>query len=100
MRSPELLGQAILDQLRREWYARDDDLPEIIEVRELPDVWFAGRRLRPVHFHRFRHKRGLIQPDTLGRLLDIRFAAPVRGPLALGFACHFGLGLLAPAAER
>jgi len=52
-----------------------------------------------LHFHRFRRKRGLLQPDTLGRLLEIRFAAPVRGPLALGFARHFGLGLFVPAAD-
>ncbi|MBM3359251.1 MAG: hypothetical protein FJY54_16180 [Betaproteobacteria bacterium] len=35
-----------------------------------------------LHFHRFRRKRGLLQPDTLGRLLELRFAAPVRVPLA------------------
>jgi CRISPR-associated protein Csb2 len=57
----------------------------------------GGRELRPVHFHRFRRKRGLSQPDTLGRFIEVHFAAPVRGPLALGFACHFGLGLFAPA---
>ena len=27
---------------------------------------------------------------------EIEFAEPVRGPIALGFACHFGLGLFAP----
>jgi len=32
-------------------------------------------------------------------LLEIRFAQPVRGPVALGFACHFGLGLFAPVSE-
>ena len=39
----------------------------------------------------------IVQPDTLGRLLELRFAAPIRGPLAFGFACHFGLGLFRPA---
>jgi len=29
----------------------------------------------------------------------VRFAAPIRGPLALGFACHFGLGLFVPATD-
>jgi CRISPR-associated protein Csb2 len=53
--------------------------------------------LRPIQFHRFRRKRGLVQPDTLGRLIELRFAAPIHGPLALGFACHFGLGLFRPA---
>lgn len=27
---------------------------------------------------------------------EIEFAEPVRGPIALGFACHFGLGLFVP----
>jgi len=93
MRSPEALHEAILDQLRREWSARGDDRPEIVSFRELPEKAFDGRRLRPLHYHRFRRKRGLTQPDTLGRLIELRFAAPVRGPVALGFGCHFGLGL-------
>ncbi|MGQ0653218.1 MAG: hypothetical protein ACT4P4_13285 [Betaproteobacteria bacterium] len=42
---------------------------------------------------------GLVQPDTPGRLIELRFAQPVRGPIALGFACHFGLGLFAPAPD-
>jgi CRISPR-associated protein Csb2 len=36
---------------------------------------------------------------TLGRLLELCFAQPVRGPIALGFACHFGLGLFFPVAD-
>jgi CRISPR-associated protein Csb2 len=86
----------ILDQLRREWHARDTLLSEIVEIREIPSIQYGGRTLRPLHFHRFRRKRGLVQPDTTGRLLEVRFAHPVRGPLALGFGCHFGLGLFVP----
>ncbi|MEW5707618.1 MAG: type I-U CRISPR-associated protein Csb2 [Pseudomonadota bacterium] len=96
LRSPDALHEALLAQLRKEWHARGKDLPEIVDFRELPDRDFDGRRLKPLHYHRFRRKRGLTQPDTLGRLLEIRFAAPVQGPVALGFACHFGLGLFAP----
>ncbi len=29
----------------------------------------------------------------------IEFAEPVQGPLALGFGCHFGLGLFIPAPD-
>lgn len=96
LRSPDALHEALLAQLRKEWHARGKDLPEIVDFRELPNRDFDGRRLKPLHYHRFRRKRGLVQPDKLGRLLEIRFAAPVRGPIALGFACHFGLGLFAP----
>jgi len=99
MRTPEATATAILGQLRREWHGRGTGTPEIMEIRELSSVQHGGRALRPLHFHRFRRKRGLVQPDTLGRLLELRFSAPVRGPLALGFACHFGLGLFAPASD-
>lgn len=96
IRTPQALHQAILEQLRREWHARSPGLPEIVDCSELPDVDFNGRRLRALHYHRFRRKHGLRQPDTQGRLVELRFEAPVRGPLSLGFACHFGLGLFSP----
>lgn len=96
MRTPDATAAAILGQLRREWHGRGTGLPEIMDIRELPSVRHGGRALRPLHFHRFRRKRGLTQPDTLGRILELYFAQPIRGPLALGFACHFGLGLFAP----
>jgi len=99
MRRPEATATAILGQLRREWCARGSGLPDIVEIRELPSIQHGGRALRPLHFHRFRRKSGLIQPDTLGRLIELRFAQRVRGPIALGFACHFGLGLFVPAAD-
>ena len=100
LRSPEALHAALLAQLRREWHARAPELREILDFEEVPYRDFAGRRLQPIHYHRFRRKRDLTQPDTLGRLIELRFAAPVRGPVALGFACHFGLGLFAPAAPE
>lgn len=96
MRTPEETAAAILRQLQREWRARNEEFPEIVDIRELPAVQHGGRELRPLHFHRFRRKNGLVQPDALGRLIELRFAKPVKGPIALGFACHFGLGLFAP----
>lgn len=56
-------------------------------------------RMRAIKFHRIRSRRGLTQPDTLGRFLSLTTAMPVVGPLALGFACHYGLGLFAAADE-
>jgi len=35
----------------------------------------------------------MTQPDRLGSFWRLTFPEPVQGPLALGFACHFGLGL-------
>ncbi len=60
----------------------------------------AGRNIRVgghtrnvLAFHRFRSRRGLTQPDRTGLALRLEFPEPVGGPVALGFASHFGLGL-------
>ena len=79
------------DQLHREY--RERALTEVANFERFPAITINGRELRPIHFHRFRAKRGLVQPDTRGSFWRIEFAEPVQGPLALGFACHFGLGL-------
>jgi CRISPR-associated protein Csb2 len=99
MRTPKATAAAILGQLRREWCGRGPGLPEIVDICELPFIQHGGRTLRPLNFHRFRRKSGLVQPDTLGRLIELHFAQPVRGPIALGFGCHFGLGLFVPMPE-
>jgi CRISPR-associated protein Csb2 len=100
--SPEARGaQAwlqIQDQLGRE--CRERGLPEPVAMEWLAEITIAGRPRRPVHYHRFRSKRGLTQPDRLGRFMRLAFADPVDGPLALGFGCHFGLGLFRPAEFR
>lgn len=58
-------------------------------------VWVRGRLRCAIHFYRFRSRGGERQPDTIGTFLRLQFAEPVEGPLALGYACHFGLGLFA-----
>jgi len=68
---------------------------ELEDIEWLPEIEVRGKKRRPLHFHRFRHKRGILQPDTQGYFLYLRFARPLRGPLALGFACHYGLGVFA-----
>ena len=95
LRSEDSIFAAVVEQIRREWSLRGDSLPVIEAVIPQLEINSNGRALRPLHFHRFRRKHGLTQPDTLGRFLEIRFAEPISGPLALGFACHFGLGLFA-----
>lgn len=97
LRTPAALHAALLEQLRKEWHARGQELPQIVDFQEVPDVDFVGRRLRTLHYQRTRRKRGLPQPDTTGRLIELEFSAPVFGPLALGFGCHFGLGVFVPA---
>ena len=83
---------AVEDQIRRECRERGLPAPEL---ERLPSIAVRGRQRRPVHFHRFRGKHGLTQPDTQGSFWKLTFPSPIRGPIALGFACHFGLGIFA-----
>jgi CRISPR-associated protein Csb2 len=82
------------DQIRRECAERG--LPDPIEIRSIDSIEMRRRERRAIHFHRFRSKRGLRQPDRRGTLVRIRFPEPIEGPHALGFACHYGLGMFRP----
>jgi CRISPR-associated protein Csb2 len=64
----------------------------------LPDA-----RLAPYwrHFRRQRLAKGSPKPPVAtGFGLRITFAEPVRGPIALGYASHFGLGTMTPEGEE
>lgn len=83
------------EQLRRE--CRERGIPEPIAIESCAEVSVGKNRKRqPIHFRRFRSRRGLNQPDRLGSFWRLTFPEPVDGPLALGSACHYGLGLFKP----
>lgn len=87
----------IQDQIRRECRVRALPEPVVIEPLEAVNVG-KNRKRRPIHFQRFRSKPGLTQPDRHGSFWRLTFPEPIAGPLALGFACHFGMGLFAASA--
>lgn len=87
----------LIEQIRRECKLRG--LPEPTSIKLLPEVTVGSMPRRAVQFYRFRGKRGLTQPDTSGSLLEVVFEEPVTGPLALGYGCHYGLGLFVPASN-
>jgi CRISPR-associated protein Csb2 len=85
----------VAEQIARECRERGLAEPEQVEIIEPPMQGYDGRSRRPVHFQRFRNTRKrLAQPDTRGRFVRLTFPEPVHGPLALGFGCHYGLGVL------
>lgn len=88
-------GFAIEDQIRRE--CRERGLPEPVALERQPTVAVAAQARRSIQFYRFRSRQQSHQPDRLGSFWCLTFAEPVAGPMALGFACHYGLGLFAPA---
>ncbi|OGR03816.1 MAG: type I-U CRISPR-associated protein Cas5/Cas6 [Deltaproteobacteria bacterium RIFOXYD12_FULL_50_9] len=83
----------VVEQIRRECRLRGCLEPE--EVKLIPEIMVGSTPRRAIQFHRFRSKRGLIQPDTSGNMVEIIFSESQVGPLAFGFGCHYGLGLFA-----
>ena len=87
-------------EIHRLWKRRDIGSGSHIgpvQVEILSDIEIGGTPRRSVHFHRFRSRGREKQPDALGALLRLKFNEPIEGPLALGYACHFGLGVFARA---
>lgn len=80
-------------QLVRELKVRG--LPEPVSIKRTEGYEVSGRPL--VRWLEFRARRfnGTEGFGLAG--FELEFAEPVNGPLALGFGCHFGLGLFLPA---
>jgi len=85
----------VADQLRRECRIRG--LPEPVNILPLDSIQRGGKSWRPHQFQRRREKQTTRQPDRRGQFIELHFEQPVAGPLALGYACHYGLGLFEPA---
>ncbi|MBL8716428.1 MAG: type I-U CRISPR-associated protein Cas5/Cas6 [Myxococcales bacterium] len=80
------------DQVQAELVSRG--LPPALRVESLDRDELVLRG-----FHRFvRERRHPARPSPTPRFFGLRieFERPVRGPLALGYASHFGLGLFVP----
>ncbi|MFW6080604.1 MAG: type I-U CRISPR-associated protein Csb2 [Desulfosalsimonas sp.] len=86
---------------RKKKFGIDEQIQKECRLRNIPEPAAIEpvnpKKPQPLDFRRFRSKRGIMQPDRHGCFLRLSFSEPVQGPLALGFACHFGLGLFAPA---
>ena len=68
-----------------------------IKIETLPAPTTNGRPLRWHDFTTLRHHGGGARAHQPARGFRLTFANPVSGPLALGYAAHFGLGLFQPA---
>src|SRR5262249_28583395 len=90
------LRKAIRAEWRR-WRPNQSSEVEVVSVKTNtdPDAASAGRP-RPIEFRRGRSRAG---DDGCGRGFGAyrpTFSAPIAGPLCLGYACHYGLGLFLP----
>jgi CRISPR-associated protein Csb2 len=69
--------------------------PSFVEAVSSTDL--AGHETRWLDFRRERrHGEGRKVARGLGYGFRIRFPDVVRGPIALGYGAHFGLGLFVP----
>ena len=69
-------------------------------VSEIKDRSPSGGRSLP--WREFRQQRVLgdgRRGHDFGKGFEIEFAEPVAGPIALGYGCHFGLGLFEPVSK-
>lgn len=71
------------------------ELPRKIEAIDAPVL--NGRPLRWHDFNTRRSQGGGTRAHQPARGFRLTFAKPISGPLALGYAAHFGLGLFQPA---
>ena len=85
-------------ELRRLLQRRGIDVEGVV-VTERRDILVGGTPRRALNFHRFRSRGRELQRDSSGALLEIEFPTEFPGPLALGYASHFGLGMFGAVAE-
>lgn len=77
-------------QVARDLLRRGFPTPEYIE--HLDHTKIMGKKVRWLEFRRFRNGGGGQLADSRGFGFEIVFSQPARGPIALGYGCHFGLG--------
>lgn len=85
------------DQVRRELQRRSQITTPLDALDFAPAPMMQGwRTIYPLEFYRWRHN----VPQGGGAFnFYLRFREPVAGPIALGYSCHFGLGLFVPATQ-
>ena len=84
---------------RRDWIS--EHLQKLVKIEATLSPETAGTHLGGIHttwlkFKRNRQKGGGRQGHSSGFGLKLSFSEPVRGPIILGYGCHFGLGQFLP----
>jgi CRISPR-associated protein Csb2 len=68
-----------------------------VRVKKVDELQLDGRSLAWRHFRQQRVFGEGRRGTDFGKGFEIEFAEEVSGPIAVGYACHFGLGLFVPA---
>ena len=81
-------ANTLLGQINAELASRG--LPSADELEELPR---SAETLPLRHYVRCRQHGGTKPPIDVGYAIRLGFSEPITGPLTLGYASHFGLGI-------
>ena len=85
--------------LRREWRRFIEQRPELRDVELLDVIELTPDEMRTLQlpaareFRRLRSKHGGRDAWRPGALFRLSFSQPIQGPLCLGYASHFGMGV-------
>jgi CRISPR-associated protein Csb2 len=71
-------------------------MPKPVSIESVPYTDLGGHRTFWLEFLRSRKSDRIFSADRAGYGFRITFSEPIRGPLALGYGSHFGLGLFVP----
>jgi CRISPR-associated protein Csb2 len=103
LRSPEARALFLQEDLRAQLASVRSDIFSQgnigVKIEPLWDsnhVFEIGTRWRPIQFKRFRSRAGDDGGRRLAGAFRLTFDQPIKGPLALGWSSHFGLGLFVP----
>lgn len=85
-------------QIRLEWERRrelDPTLPRLEGIEPVEKLTVGGRAISWLDFRRWR-RRGMGPASAQPYGFRLTFDDCVRGPIAMGYGCHFGLGQFRP----
>lgn len=74
-----------------------EGLPRPVHVESRRSTLVGGKETRWLAFETRRFKGGGLRGARVGAGFELTFDRPVRGPIAVGFGAHFGLGVFVPA---
>jgi len=77
-----------------------EGLPEPRSITPVPSITIGGRDIRWLQFARERKCGAGKNAGNTGYGFTIKFPSPVKGPVSVGYGCHFGLGLFMPVREK
>lgn len=101
-RDPEKLAEARqreIERIVRKELSRRAWLKQYankVVVEQIPDTNLGGTKTTWLKFRRERQRGGGVKPSANGYGVRLTFPEPIRGPIALGYGSHFGLGQFVP----